>query len=268
MAKKQKIKKKKTIGDFILTLILIIAIGVFSFAAFKLVNIYLEYKKGTDEYNALEKMAVTDRDPDLIQQEEEETETLQPPIKVDFEPLLMNPDVIGWLYVEAIPDISYPVVQGKDNNQYLHTTYMGTYNFAGTIFIDCDNKSDFSDCNTIVYGHNMLNGSMFGKLPKFSDRETYLTSKYIWMLTPTVNYRYEIFSAYVTGPKSSTYTLFMGPGEEFLEYAEEMKRNSTVEMDPVEIGITDKILTLSTCTNDSANRFVVQAKMIDAVPVN
>ncbi len=75
---------------------------------------------------------------------------------------------MGWIYVEAVPDINYPIVHGKDNETYLHRTYEKNYNFAGTIFVDYENKGDFSDCNTIVYGHNMKNGSMFAQLKKFT----------------------------------------------------------------------------------------------------
>ena len=62
--------------------------------------------------------------------------------------------------------MNYPIVQAADNDKYLHLTYEGNYNFAGTIFIDYENSSDFNDCNTLVYGHNMKNGSMFGQLKK------------------------------------------------------------------------------------------------------
>lgn len=263
-------KKKKTAGDYFLTVILVVAIGAFCFAAFNLIHIYLEYKKGTDEYAALERMAVTERDPDKQEvQEENGPDYPKPPIAVDFEPLRnVNSEVIGWLYVEGIPSISYPMVKGEDNDYYLHRTYEGTYNFAGTIFLDYENKGDFSDCNTIVYGHNMQNGSMFGKLSQFVNGDAYQNSKYFWILTPEVNYRYQIFSAYSTGVSSDTYTLFLGPGEEFLEYAQKMKANSAIETEDVEMGIRDKIVTLSTCTGNEATRLVVQGKMVDAVPVD
>lgn len=262
MAKKN--KRKKTAGDYILTLILIAAICVFIYAAFNLFQIWQEYKKGTDEYNAIEEMAVTEREPD--QQNEEKSqgeEELIPPITVDFDALKkVNEDVIGWIYVEAL-DISYPVVKGKDNDYYLHRTYEGTYNFAGTIFVDYENSSDFNDCNTIVYGHNMKNGSMFGTLSKFVKENAYEKSHYFWMLTPEKNYKYEIFAAYTTGKTSDTYTLFKGPGEEFEQYAEKMKQNSEITVDNVTVGIKDKIMTLSTCTGNDATRFVVQGKRMN-----
>ena len=72
---------------------------------------------------------------------------------MDFDTLKsVNPDVVGWIYIEALDNINYPVVQGDDNETYLHTTYENNYNFAGTIFVDYENSSDFSDCNTLIYG--------------------------------------------------------------------------------------------------------------------
>ena len=161
------------------------------------------------------------------------------------------------------------MVQGTDNSEYLHSTYKGTYNFAGTIFIDCENSRDFGDCNTIVYGHNMKNGSMFGSLKKFlSDEETLNSSRYFWILTPEKNYRYEIVSAYKTAVNSETYTLFKGPGEEFLEYLSMVLSNSQIETNAEEMNIKDKIVTLSTCTGDQSVRFVVQGKQVDAIDVS
>lgn len=276
MSKKGSGKKKGRAGDILLTLILIVALGVFGYAAYNLYHIYTEYKKGTDEYNSIEQMAVTERDPDQAQEEQEEapdTEESRPsvkaPLKIDFDALTgVNDDVVGWLYVEALDSISYPVVKGKDNDEYLHSTYEGTYNFAGTIFIDCDNARDFSDCNTLVYGHNMKNGSMFGQLKKFvQDEATYKKSKYFWMFTPDKDYRYEIISAYTTQVNSDTYTLFKGPGKEFEFYLNKIVGYSEIETDPGELTMMDRVMTLSTCTGNQATRFVVQGKLVDELDV-
>ena len=265
IVKKRKQKKK---GDLVLTIALIAAIAVFCFAAYNLFHIYTEYKKGTDEYNNIEQMAVTDRDPENEQKTEEDAGP-KPPITVDFAKLKsVNPDVVGWIYMEALTDINYPVVKGEDNETYLHTTYEKNYNFAGTIFVDYENSGDFSDCNTLVYGHNMKNGSMFGQLKKFAqDQETYNKSKYFWILTPEKNYRYQIISAYTTGVNSDTYTLFKGPGEEFEKYLQTIKGYSEIKTEDTDLTIKDKIVTLSTCTGNDATRFVVQGKMINAEPV-
>ena len=262
---KQPEQKKKKKSDVLLTIALIAAIVVFCYAAFNLYHIYTEYKKGTDEYNQIEEMAVTERDADSGEVAGPNAQ-LKPPIEVDFDKLKsVNEDVVGWIYVDALPDISYPIVKGKDNQTYLHQTYEKNYNFAGTIFVDYENSGDFSDCNTLVYGHNMKNGSMFGHLKKFrEDDKLYKQDKYFWILTPERNYRYEIISAYTTGVNSDTYTLFKGPGEEFEKYLEKIKVYSEIQTDDTDLTIKDKIVTLSTCTGNESTRFVVQGKRVDA----
>lgn len=262
---KQPEQKKKKKSDVLLTIALIAAIVVFCYAAFNLYHIYTEYKKGTDEYNQIEEMAVTERDADSAEVAGPNAQ-LKPPIEVDFDKLKsVNEDVVGWIYVDALPDISYPIVKGKDNQTYLHQTYEKNYNFAGTIFVDYENSGDFSDCNTLVYGHNMKNGSMFGHLKKFrEDDKLYKQDKYFWILTPERNYRYEIISAYTTSVNSDTYTLFKGPGEEFEKYLETIKGYSEIQTDDTDLTIKDKIVTLSTCTGNESTRFVVQGKRVDA----
>ena len=262
---KQPEQKKKKKSDVLLTIALIVAIAVFCYAAFNLYHIYTEYKKGTDEYNQIEEMAVTERDADSAEVAGPSAQ-LKPPIEVDFDKLKsVNEDVVGWIYVDALPDISYPIVKGKDNQTYLHQTYEKNYNFAGTIFVDYENSGDFSDCNTLVYGHNMKNGSMFGHLKKFrEDDKLYKQDKYFWILTPERNYRYEIITAYTTGVNSDTYTLFKGPGEEFEKYLETIKGYSEIQTDDTDLTIKDRIVTLSTCTGNESTRFVVQGKRVDA----
>ena len=262
---KQPEQKKKKKSDVLLTIALIVAIAVFCYAAFNLYHIYTEYKKGTDEYNQIEEMAVTERDADSAEVAGPSAQ-IKPPIEVDFDKLKsVNEDVVGWIYVDALPDISYPIVKGKDNQTYLHQTYEKNYNFAGTIFVDYENSGDFSDCNTLVYGHNMKNGSMFGHLKKFRENDKlYKQDKYFWILTPERNYRYEIITAYTTGVNSDTYTLFKGPGEEFEKYLETIKGYSEIQTDDTDLTIKDRIVTLSTCTGNESTRFVVQGKRVDA----
>lgn len=275
-------KKKRGIGDAILTLILIAAIGVFCYAGYNLITIFLEYKAGTDEYNEIAEMAVTEvKEKDLLNMEpsaeEEKTDevvkerALKAPIEVDFKALkAVNDDVVGWIYVEALSDvINYPVVHGRNNDEYLHMTYHRNYNFAGTIFMDCANHTDFNDCHTLIYGHNMKNGSMFGLLKRFVEKEeTFKKSKYFWILTPEKNYRYEIIAAYTTGVVSETYTLFESPGEKFEQYLQNIAKKSEIKTTPGDLTKDDRIVTLSTCTGDSSTRFVVQGKRVDELKVD
>ena len=263
----EKKKKKKSGQDILLTLVLIIAIGVFAYAAVNLFHIYTEYKKGSDEYNSIAEMAVTEKEPDAVAQSAPASAAganVAAPMTIDFAALkAVNDDVIGWIYVEALDSINYPIVRGIDNSYYLHLTYQKNYNFAGTIFMDCQNSEDFNDCNTIIYGHNMKNGSMFGLLKRFSENtEAYNRSRYFWIFTPDADYRNEIISAYTTAVNSVTYTLFKGPGQEFMDYLNTIVTLSDIQTEPGNLNLNDRIITLSTCTGNEATRFVVQGKRV------
>lgn len=265
--KKPKIKDKKySLGNILSIIVLFAAIGLCLFAGSNLYSIFGQYKAGSDEYAKIKEMVVEVKAAkdevkgDIKVPEVQSHEILDAPIDIDFTELeKINPDIVGWLYVEAIPTISYPVVKGEDNDYYLHRTYEKQDNFAGAIFIDCKNKKDMTSPNTIIYGHNMKNGTMFGKLKEFKDPEVFQKSPYIWMITPDRDIRYEIFSSYTAAVDSDTYTLFKGPGKELVEYGYKMQSLSNLIRDPVDFEEQDKIITLSTCTGEDTTRYVVQA---------
>ena len=281
MGRREK-KKKGGIGNVISTLILIIAIGIFAFAAWNLITIYLNYKTGVDEYAKLEEYADNQKITEGLDDTMEENDTMgdewgdaeltehggtskfevmENPI--DFESLQkINPDVIGWLEMEAVDTINYPITQGEDNDYYLHRTFQKTDNFAGSIFLDYMNKSNFGQRNSVVYGHNMKNGSMFGSLKKYRDEEVYKTSPYFWIYTPERIYKYEIFNCSTVGAVSNTYTLEFGSRKEFQNYLDKALMQSQVDSSKVKVKSSDKIVTLSTCTGDEETRFVVQGKLV------
>ena len=283
-------RKKKTggIGNVISTLILLIAIGIFCFAAWKLVTIYLDYKTGVDEYTALEEYADNEKvteglddtmdvndtmgdewgDAELTEHSgSNRFENMENPI--DFDSLQeINPDVIGWLEMEAVDTINYPIVQGEDNDYYLHRTFQRTDNFAGSIFMDYMNKSNFGQRNTIVYGHNMKNGSMFGSLKNYRDQEVYKKSPYFWIYTPTRIYKYEIFSCAEVDKFGQDYQITFQDKEDFQEFIYHAQDQSLYDTG-VDVDYTDTVVTLSTCTGNEATRFIVQGKRVrtyQAVP--
>ena len=179
---------------------------------------------------------------------------------IDFVQLQeVNEDIVGWLRVRAL-DISYPVVQGEDNDFYLHRTFEKTDNFAGCLFMNCDNAPNYTDQNTIIYGHNMKNGSMFGKLKQFREEETFNKSKYFWIFTKDLIYQYRIFSAYVVNKTGLNYQTFFTE-DEFEQLLETAYASSEVDNSNVTVEKTDRIVTLSTCTGDDATRFVVLGKL-------
>lgn len=179
---------------------------------------------------------------------------------IDFTQLLsVNSDIVGWLRIRAL-DISYPVVQGKDNDYYLHRTFEKTDNFAGCLFVNSYNMGDFTDQNTIIYGHNMKNGSMFGKLKNFNDPEVFKKSRYFWIFTPDFIYQYRIFSASVVDKTGLTYQISF-TDDEFDQFISRAYSNSVVDNQGVTVTKEDRIVTLSTCTGDDSTRFVVMGKL-------
>lgn len=177
----------------------------------------------------------------------------------------VNPDVIGWI---RIPNtrINYPLLQGQDNDYYLKRAWDHRETSVGSIFLEQRNAADLTDYNTIVYGHNMNDGSMFAGLRKFSAQGYWEKHPYVYILSDAGVYRYEIFASYKAPVDSVTYGLSFHQVETkaaFLLYALENSRIQT-EIIPQE---HDRILTLSTCSGAGyAHRWVVQArlKMVEA----
>ncbi len=186
-----------------------------------------------------------------------------PPLAVDWDQLAaINSDIVGWIYVDALPSISYPILQTGDNDYYLHHTFRREALFAGSIFMDYYNKRDFSDPNTIVYGHNMRNGSMFGRLSDLENPKVCGADPYFWILTPEADYRYEIYSVMETPVESDVYSFFAENGTEaFLDWEKQMKAGSCVERE-VPLSNLDLTVTLSTCTGDSTTRCVVMGRRV------
>ena len=263
--KKKKHKKKNRFASFFLTLGIIVCVGVIGYSGYKLITTWLEYREGDQEYARLreytEAQVPEEEDEELVFTEGDEDNLFsrrKPPLSVNWKSLKnINKDIVGWLYIGSL-DISYPVVHGKDDDFYLHRTFEKQDNFAGSIFVEADNRGDFTDPNTIVYGHNMLNGSMFGKLSDLTDKQKYKEDPYFWILTPKGNYRYRMVSIHVTGVTSEVYTLFGQPDQEFVDWCYDMKSKSTVEIQDEVFSQKSRIVTLSTCTGDSRTRYVVQ----------
>lgn len=170
----------------------------------------------------------------------------------------INKDIVGWIYFENI-DINYPIVKGENNSYYLEHTFKNTENNSGSIFMDYRNDYEFNDPNTIIYGHNMRNGSMFGSLMKIMNEDTYRENTKFWILTNNNKYKCEIFSAYIDESTSESYKLGFENKEEYNEYL-----NRIVEKSLYITGINptqdDSVITLSTCaTAEGSSRFIVHA---------
>ena len=170
-----------------------------------------------------------------------------------------NPDVIGWIMFED-GSISYPIVQGDDNDKYLHMTYDGKEAKAGSIFMDANDNDDFSDTHTIIYGHNMKNLSMFGKLKYYKTQKDYYDGhKYFLVFRGNEILRYQIFSYQEVPDDSYIYQ------EEFTsakQLADRLQPNSMVDA-KLDISDENRIITLSTCTAADDERFIVNAVLVE-----
>lgn len=177
--------------------------------------------------------------------------------------LALNKDIIGWINISNTK-IDYPVVQTENNDYYLDNNVLGERSSEGAIFMDFrnsigDSLDDYSS-NTIIYGHNMKNGTMFKDLIKFKDQEFFIGNNVIILDTIYEETEWEIFSVYVTDTDFYYIQTDFENSEEFAGFLAIIKGKSLYKND-VQVNSNDKILTLSTCSyefNDA--RFVVHAK--------
>ena len=232
---------KKHRGRHLLRIIGIAAcLAVFLFSLYNVISIIQNYREIDKTYEgAAGKFTEIPVEPP-----EEDVEGTGVP-QVDFEALLkVNDDIIGWIYIEGT-DISYPVLCGRDNKQYLFQSYEKKYLTAGSIYIDYRCSRDFTDSRTVVYGHNMHNGSMFGKLDKFT-KESYMKEHpYVYILLPSgETLKYEVKKAYKADVEGKVYDLPSGEAQ----------------------NPEDRKLYLSTCTEDSSDtqRFVVECDFAES----
>lgn len=176
---------------------------------------------------------------------------------VDFEALLeVNPDVVAWIYIEGT-DISYPVVQGDDNSYYLHRLLDGSDNVAGSIFLDYRSESDLSDRNSILYGHNMKNGSMFKGITFYKEQAFYDEHPRCLIMTPNGNYCLEFFAGYITDLNSQTWKMEFASQEEYAQWLEDTVSKSLFSSS-IKPSSQDRVVTLSTCSYEFENaRFVL-----------
>ncbi len=249
-------RKKKTKGSVLSNIVLVIALVVFVVAAVQLIRIGLGYLNGRSEYANIRDLALESEDADDSQ------------FRVNFDELLkINPDTIGWIRFYPEPsEISYPIVQGKDNEYYLHNTFSDNENTLGAIFLNCENSADFSDKNSIVYGHRMRDGSMFRHLEDYDEKSFWEQNPYFYIYTPDGReLTYEIYAAGVVNDTSGVYQTVFSTDEEFQNFLNLASSYSEYDTG-VAVTTQDTVVTLSTCTSASdEHRFVVQGVKIREV---
>ena len=186
-----------------------------------------------------------------------------PFMEVNFTELLKkNPDTVGWIKVDGTK-VNYPVVQAQDNDYYLSHAFNKRSNAGGWIFADY--RVDFKDFgrNTIIYGHNMNNKTMFGSIPNmlYSGYLNNSSNYYIKISTPTSNTVWKVFSIYTIEPEVY-YLKTNFRTEPYDKFLSTLKSRSVYNFG-IDVTTDDKILTLSTCDNTGTKRVAVHAKMIN-----
>ena len=179
-----------------------------------------------------------------------------------------NPDIYAWLYIPNT-NVDYPVCQSSDGNDdfYLDHNIYKEYQFSGTIYSQSLNKRDFNDPVTVLYGHNMLNGSMFASLHNFEDDDFFKKNNTAFVITKDKLLTYLIYSAYTYDDRHILYSFKMDDEASLRSYQETTLDPRSYDKQ-VRKGVTlnkdNKILTLSTCTNDGGNtRYLVQGVLVD-----
>ena len=177
----------------------------------------------------------------------------------------VNPDVAGWIEIPGT-ELSYPLLQGEDNQYYLTHTWNREPNSGGSVFLECTSRRDLSGFHTIAYGHRMQDGTMFGPLKHYDDPEFWARHPSVYIATEDGVYRYDIFAAFQAHVKGMVYRLDLeGREGEFIDFC---LGNSVIDTGIVPLP-GDRLLTLSTCVSMgwSEYRWVVQGRLAQVYPV-
>ena len=253
----------------IMRILTLLCLAVFLFSAWKLVGIFQEYREAEQLYNdAANEFTTLNSDQDKEHAVPVPSMREQAPVEVDFSNLLkINDDIIGWIYMEDTV-VNYPLLQGENNLYYLDKTLYKKYLASGSIYLDCDNEPDFSDAHSIIFGHNMKNHTMFGDLSDLRDEDYLKEHPYVdLILTDGTWMRYEICSMYRAHVEDGTFRAPLNKAKNFKPFMELITEKNMYADSELELPVVqedDKVLTLSTCTEDSANmeRFVVHAVLV------
>lgn len=234
-------------------ILLIIFLGVFSFSLYKVIDYFVELNKNEKSTDNLIEKAIVFEESDNNEEENE----YKLPFTVNFGALKQqNKDIVGWLYSKDTP-INNPILQSNDNAYYLRRLITGEYNHAGSLFMDYRNDSKMQDYNTIIYGHNIKNETMFGSLPKYKNQDYYENHKFMYYFTPEKNYLVRVFCACTESTNSKIYT-FNNLTQNTID---NIIKKSDFTSD-VTVTENDKIITLSTCAYEYEDaRYIVLGKL-------
>lgn len=198
-----------------------------------------------------------------------DSSTVLPANPIDFEAIQAeNPDVCAWIQIPGIDVIDYPILQSSpeaDDNFYLDHDINGKSKRAGSIYIQKLNNKDFTDPATLIYGHNMLNGTMFGQLKKFRTKSFFEENREIYIYMPGHILKYEIISAFVYDDRHIINSFNFDIEEERMKFFNECTNPTSLTKQVLEgasLDEDDEIIVLSTCTANDSERYLVVGKFV------
>ncbi len=250
--------------------IIVVLLGIASFCGIKIYGWHRDNQKigaVVDEINEISNVEQIDEEGELVNPPENLESDYWKYVKLPFESvdftelLKTNADTVAFIHVSGT-NVNYPIVQASDNDYYLTHAFDKTKNEAGWVFMDYRNQN-FQDANTIIYGHGRLDSTVFGSLKNtLSTKWQNNSDNYvIYVSTPTRNYLYQIFSIYTVEAEEYYIRPNFANDDVYQTWIDTMKRRNIAPVD-VEVSTADRILTLSTCKNNSGERIVVQAKLL------
>lgn len=255
---------------------ILVLLGVVVFSGYNLIMSVISDRRAGEEHQRLLEAVVSEETHQIvstvieINENGEEVEIpppQYPPLSIDMDMLKeINGDFLGWIYFPAV-ELSYPVVQGEDNDYYLKHSFEDEKRNSGSVFMDCGATPDWSDRNTFVFAHNMRDGSMFGAFNKIVDDPSVLdASSRFYIYTEDVVYTYEIFSYYMTRADSNRYMVFTSD-ENYDLYTKWAVENSNYAFD-VDLSERGNIVSLSTCYGSAgtSRRFLIHGVLTATEP--
>lgn len=260
-------KNKRNVMRIVINVLIVIVSCILLFCVYKLYTIWQGYNSNQKTQSQVQDLFYGQGDSQVEQlsgSENEDELTQQHTINMLDTVIAANEDTVGWIKVEDTV-IDYVVVQGEDNDEYLHKGFYGEYNSAGTIFLDYRNDIRGERQNLIVYGHRMKDDSMFGELGEYLDYGFYQQHPSFTFITEEGEFDCQIFSVYRCVATEVDYCrATFANDEEMLDYIEECKRLSEHKM-VLDVTAEDTLITLSTCDyalDPNLGRLVVHAKLV------
>lgn len=297
--RRSKKKKAFSLYKFTRVMVILMCIAVFIYCISELSSIVEDYNEGDDLYNEIADgffaaingstqgnvthMNLSKGDVPLAnyadvllngvtKYEPPEDEIIRVTTSLRFRALLayieglkdLNPDTYGYINIPN-SQINYPMVQREDNDYYLTHAFDGRPLAVGAIFVDCRNEKEVeNNRNIVIYGHNMLNGSMFCDATKYLDEAFFMNpNNVIEIATFDGLYTFEVFAAYPTDKYDNYFKTYFPTDEEFVKFCTDREAKSLYHKEGMTFSEKDVIVTLSTCIlgNDDG-RYAIHAKLV------